>query len=30
VVESGRDPIIEGWIGAEGRRAAAALIESER
>jgi enoyl-CoA hydratase/carnithine racemase len=30
VVESGRDPILEGWIGAEGRRAASALLESER
>jgi len=30
VVESGRDPILEGWISAEGRRAATALLESER
>jgi enoyl-CoA hydratase len=30
VVESGRDPILEGWISAEGRRAASALLESER
>jgi enoyl-CoA hydratase len=30
VVGTGRDPIAEGWIGAEGRRAAAALLESER
>jgi enoyl-CoA hydratase len=30
VVESGRDPILEGWISAEGRRASTALLESER
>jgi enoyl-CoA hydratase len=30
VVESGRDPVLDGWISAEGRRAATALLESER
>jgi enoyl-CoA hydratase len=30
VVESGRDPVLEGWISAEGRRASTALLESER
>jgi enoyl-CoA hydratase len=29
-VESGRDPVLQGWIGEEGRRAADALLESER
>jgi enoyl-CoA hydratase len=30
VVESGRDPVVEDWIGAEGRQAATALLESAR